>query len=130
MDLLRFYTLNQFKLVFLNASLLKKGSFVKQGLYILGTLLLCGFILSFNSKIDEGNLLQLMIAEQKKSFFIPSYLIHVYLFFITYLVSMPFYLSLGWSEQQSKIDKLESETLRTELDSLKNQINPHFFSIR
>ncbi|AFU70348.1 two -component sensor histidine kinase LytS-like protein [Psychroflexus torquis ATCC 700755] len=106
---------------------LKKGSFVKQGLYILGTLLVCAFIFSLNSNINEGNQLQLMTTEPEKSFFIPSYLIHVYLFFITYLVSMPFYLSLGWFEQQSKIDKLESETLRTELDSLKNQINPHFF---
>lgn len=68
-----------------------------------------------------------MIAKPEKSFFIPSYLILVYLFIITYLVSMPFYLSLGWFEQQSKIDKLESETLRTQLDSLKSQINPHFF---
>jgi LytS/YehU family sensor histidine kinase len=43
------------------------------------------------------------------------------------LLSMPFYLSLGWFDQQSKIDKLESVNLRTELDSLKDQINPHFF---
>jgi sensor histidine kinase YesM len=106
---------------------LKKVSFVKYTLYILGTLLVCAFILSLNSKINEGNLLQLMIAKPEKSFFIPSYLILVYLFIITYLVSMPFYLSLGWFEQQSKIDKLESETLRTQLDSLKSQINPHFF---
>ena len=102
-------------------------SFVKYTLYILGTLLVCAFILSLNSRINEGNLLQLMIAKPEKSFFIPNYFIHPHLFLIIYLVSMPFYLSLGWFEQQSNIDKLESETLRTQLDSLKSQINPHFF---
>jgi len=112
---------------FLAPRYLKKGSFVKYALYVLGTILVCAFIFSLNSNINEGNQLQLMTTEPEKSFFIPSYLIHVYLFFITYLVSMPFYLSLGWFEQQSKIDKFESETLRTELDSLKSQINPHFF---
>jgi len=106
---------------------LKKVSFVKYTLYILGTLLVCAFILSLNSRINEGNLLQLMIAKPEKSFFIPNYFIHPHLFLIIYLVSMPFYLSLGWFEQQSNIDKLESETLRTQLDSLKSQINPHFF---
>jgi sensor histidine kinase YesM len=43
------------------------------------------------------------------------------------LVSLPVALALQWSKQNSRIISLEKEKAQTELDLLKQQLNPHFF---
>lgn len=43
------------------------------------------------------------------------------------LFSLPIVLSLRWSQQNSRIIALEKEKAQTELDLLKQQLNPHFF---
>jgi LytS/YehU family sensor histidine kinase len=43
------------------------------------------------------------------------------------LLSLPVVLALQWSKQNSRIISLEKEKAQTELDLLKQQLNPHFF---
>ncbi|MFT3827486.1 MAG: sensor histidine kinase [Chitinophagaceae bacterium] len=43
------------------------------------------------------------------------------------LLSLPVVLALQWSRQNSRIVALEKEKAETELDLLKQQLNPHFF---
>lgn len=43
------------------------------------------------------------------------------------LLSLPVVLALQWSRQNSRIIALEKEKAETELDLLKQQLNPHFF---
>ncbi|QIP14956.1 histidine kinase [Spirosoma aureum] len=43
------------------------------------------------------------------------------------LVSLPIVLALQWARQNSQIMALEKEKTQTELDLLKQQLNPHFF---
>lgn len=43
------------------------------------------------------------------------------------LLSLPVVLALQWSTQNSRIMALEKEKAETELDLLKQQLNPHFF---
>jgi sensor histidine kinase YesM len=43
------------------------------------------------------------------------------------LLSLPVVLALQWSKQNSRIMSLEKEKAETELDLLKQQLNPHFF---
>lgn len=112
---------------FLAPKYLKKGTYVKYSLYVIATILVCAFMLSLNSSINQGNEMYIMVSDSEDQLFIPAYLVNAYLFFMVYLVSMPFYLSLGWFEQQSEIKKLENESLKNELDNLRSQINPHFF---
>ncbi len=43
------------------------------------------------------------------------------------LLSLPVVLALQWSRQNNRIMALEKEKVETELDLLKQQLNPHFF---
>jgi hypothetical protein len=43
------------------------------------------------------------------------------------LLSLPVVLAIQWSKQNSQIVALEKEKAETELDLLKQQLNPHFF---
>jgi len=43
------------------------------------------------------------------------------------LLSLPVVLALQWSKQNGQIISLEKEKAQTELDLLKQQLNPHFF---
>lgn len=43
------------------------------------------------------------------------------------VVSLPIVLALQWARQNSRIIALEKEKTQTELDLLKQQLNPHFF---
>lgn len=43
------------------------------------------------------------------------------------LFSLPVVLAIQWSKQNTRIMALEQEKARTELDLLKQQLNPHFF---
>lgn len=43
------------------------------------------------------------------------------------VLSLPLVLALQWSKQNSRIAALEQEKTQTELDLLKQQLNPHFF---
>lgn len=43
------------------------------------------------------------------------------------LVSLPIVLSIQWAKQNTQIVSLEKEKTQTELDLLKQQLNPHFF---
>lgn len=47
--------------------------------------------------------------------------------FLTMLFSLPIIISNQWFEQHSSIANLEKEKSETELNFLKQQINPHFF---
>ncbi len=47
--------------------------------------------------------------------------------FMIMLLSTPFIIGLQWFQQSTAIAELERERSRTELDLLKQQINPHFF---
>lgn len=47
--------------------------------------------------------------------------------FLGMLASIPFILAVEWFKQRSEIDNLEKEKSATELNLLKQQINPHFF---
>jgi len=106
---------------------LKKGSYGKYALYAVALIFACAIALALNRNFMEQNDLWLIFGDSERQMLIPGIFTMAYALFAVYLLSMPFYLSLGWFDQQSKIDKLESENLRTELDSLKDQINPHFF---
>ena len=112
---------------FLAPRFLKKGTYGKYALYVGATILVSATILVFHSNFIDQNDLWLMFGDSEQEMLIPGFFTMVYALLMVYLLSMPFYLSLGWFDQQSKIDKLESVNLRTELDSLKDQINPHFF---
>ncbi|WP_162915435.1 sensor histidine kinase [Paraflavitalea soli] len=46
---------------------------------------------------------------------------------IIILLSLPVVLALQWSKQNGRIMALEKEKAETELDLLKQQLNPHFF---
>ena len=106
---------------------LRKGSYGKYALYVGALIFACAAALALNQSFMEQNDLWLIFGESERELLIPGIFTMIYALFVVYILSMPFYLSLGWFDQQSKIDKLESENLRTELDSLKDQINPHFF---
>jgi len=112
---------------FLAPRFLKKGSYGIYALYVGIVIIVCAAALALNSNFIDQNDMKFIIGASSRQTFIPGILVLMYTLFIVYLISMPFYLSLGWFDQQSKIDKLESENLRSELDSLKDQINPHFF---
>lgn len=43
------------------------------------------------------------------------------------LISLPIVLALQWARQNSQIISLEKEKTQTELDLLRQQLNPHFF---
>ena len=43
------------------------------------------------------------------------------------LISLPIVLALQWADQNTRIVSLEKEKAQTELDLLKQQLNPHFF---
>jgi hypothetical protein len=43
------------------------------------------------------------------------------------LLSLPVVLAIQWSKQNNRIVSLEKEKVETELDLLKQQLNPHFF---
>ncbi|MBK6265964.1 histidine kinase [Marivirga sp. S37H4] len=43
------------------------------------------------------------------------------------LVSIPVIFALQWFKQNSQMEKMEKQQVQTELDLLKQQINPHFF---
>ncbi|GAA4199420.1 hypothetical protein GCM10022289_09720 [Pedobacter jeongneungensis] len=47
--------------------------------------------------------------------------------FAIMLISLPVVLALQWGKQNNKILALEKEKSQTELDLLKQQLNPHFF---
>lgn len=47
--------------------------------------------------------------------------------FAIMLVSLPIVLALQWGKQNNRILSLEKEKSQTELDLLKQQLNPHFF---
>ncbi|HKK40158.1 MAG TPA: sensor histidine kinase [Cryomorphaceae bacterium] len=106
---------------------LKKGSYRKYALFVGALILVCATAAALNQSFMEQNDLWLIFGESERELLIPGIFTMTYVLFVVYILSMPFYLSLGWFDQQSKIDKLESENLRTELDGLKDQINPHFF---
>lgn len=106
---------------------LKKGTYVKYALFVSALIFVCATALALNQTFMDQNDLWLIFGESERQFLIPGIFTMIYALIVVYILSMPFYLSLGWFDQRSKIDKLESENLRTELDSLKDQINPHFF---
>lgn len=47
--------------------------------------------------------------------------------FAIMLISLPIVLALQWGKQNNRILSLEKEKSQTELDLLKQQLNPHFF---
>jgi sensor histidine kinase YesM len=47
--------------------------------------------------------------------------------FLIVILSLPFILAVQWFQQSSQIANLEKEKVDTELNLLKEQINPHFF---
>lgn len=112
---------------FIAPRFLKRGSYGSYGLYVAGSIIFCSIILAFNPIVVEQVDMWLIMGESGRKLLVPRILTMMYILTVTYLLSMPFYLSLGWFDQQSKIDKLESENLRSELNVLKNQVNPHFF---
>jgi hypothetical protein len=112
---------------FLAPRFLRRGSYGKYVLYIGATIVGCATLLGLNQNFMDQSDLWLLFGDSERQLLIPGIFTMTYALFLVYLLSMPFYLSLGWFDQQSKIDKLKSENLRTELDSLKDQINPHFF---
>ncbi|MGB6035085.1 MAG: sensor histidine kinase [Cryomorphaceae bacterium] len=122
-----FFVLINVNWYYLAPHFLRKGSYGGYALRVGALIIMCAVPLAINHKIMDQNDLWLIFGDSEREFLIPGIFTMIYALFVVYLLSMPFYLSLGWFDQQSKIDKLESENLRTELDSLKDQINPHFF---
>lgn len=122
-----FIFLVNFNWYFLAPRFLKRGSYLRYALFVLVTIIGCAIILTQNPYFVEQNEMYLMMSGSGTKYLIPGLLTMSYVTFMAYLISMPFYLSIGWFDQQGKIDKLESENLRAELSILKDQINPHFF---
>ncbi len=116
-----------FNWYYLAPRFLQKGTYLRYGFYVLATILGCAIVLTLNGNFANESEMWLIISESGAKYLIPVMLTMSYAVSVVYLLSMPFYLSFGWFEQRSKIDRLESENLRSELSSLKEQINPHFF---
>lgn len=116
-----------FNWYYLAPRFLQKGTYLRYALYVLATILGCAIVLTLNGNFANESEMWLIISESGTKYLIPMILTMSYAISVVYLLSMPFYLSFGWFEQRSKIDKLESENLRSELSGLKEQINPHFF---
>lgn len=120
-------TVINFNWYFLAPRFLKKGAYKKYFLYLAGCIIFCSIVLSLNSTIMENPDAWLIISRTEKRILIPKLLILIYGLTMVYILTMPFYLSFGWFDQRKQIEQLETEHLRTELERLKGQINPHFF---
>ena len=124
---LPFILVINFNWYYLAPQYLKGREYRRYFLYLFGCILFCALVLLFNPYIDSRGDMWLIISSSEDRILIPKLLTLIYGLSMIYLLSMPFYLSVGWFDQRQQIERLETEQLRTELGSLKMQINPHFF---
>ncbi|GAB3924658.1 sensor histidine kinase [Larkinella terrae] len=107
---------------FLVSQILKQKGLVFYALSVLATIAL------LYPLIAQG-LLALPINDRLGGFFSsnPFQLENAFAALAVMLVSLPVVLALQWFNQNSRIVALEKEKAETELDLLKQQLNPHFF---
>ncbi len=120
-----FYYVNKYVLI---PVVLKSQGVIYYGFSIVATILIAYpifiFFTSFLPIASEGNLLSELYHPMTPSIFgkdrggMPLLIM---------LFSVPIIVSLQWFRQSSQIANLEKEKSATELNLLKQQINPHFF---
>lgn len=117
-----FYYVNHY---FLIPRLLKEKGVMYYGFGVAGTILLFypvfGQLIAWLPIVKDLNIFpeaQLSVFQEDNFAFIP---------FIVMLLTTPFILVLQWFKQSNEITALAREKSATELNFLKQQINPHFF---